>query len=56
MLTPDREGERSDRSKSWIDIEWSEPKPQAVDDRSAVQAFMDRLRQALKALEQQPKK
>jgi len=56
MLLPDREGERSDRSKSWIDMEWSEPKPKADDDSSAVEAFIDRLRRALKSLEKPPKK
>lgn len=56
MLISDHEGAHSDRSKSWIDIEWSEPKPRAVDDSSVVQAFMDRLRQALTSLEKQTKK
>ena len=56
MLMSDCDRERSDQPKSWTDIEWSEPKPKAADDSSAVQAFIDKLRQALKSLERQPKK
>ena len=46
----DREDGHSEGAQSWLDIEWVDPKPNADDDRSVVQAFIDKLSQAIKAL------
>ncbi len=48
----DHEGGHSERAQFWLDIEWADPKPNADDDRSVAQAFVDKLSQAIKALPQ----
>ena len=49
-IMSDREGGHPEGAQSWLDIEWVDPKPNADDDRSAVQAFINKLSQAIKAL------
>lgn len=51
----DREGGHSERAQFWLDIEWVDP-PNADDDGSVVQTFIDKLSQAIKALSQREKK
>ena len=54
---PDRECGHTERAQFWLDIEWVEPKkPNADDDRSAAQAFIDKFSQAIKALSRREKK
>ncbi len=52
----DREGGHSEHAQFWLDIEWADPKPNADDDNSIVQAFIDKLWQEIKALPQREKK
>ena len=52
----DREGGHSKRAQFWLDMEWAAPKPDADDDRSVVQAFIDKLSQAIKTLPRREKK
>jgi hypothetical protein len=42
--------DRKHGAQFWLDIEWVDPKPNADDDRSAVQGFINKLSQAIKAL------
>jgi hypothetical protein len=49
VIMSDREGGHSERAQFWLDIEWVDS-PTADDDSSMVQAFIDKLSQAIKAL------
>jgi hypothetical protein len=51
----DREGGHSERAQFWLDIEWVDP-PNVDDDSSAIQAFIDKVSQAIKVLPQREKK
>jgi len=49
VIMSNRERGHSERAQSWLDIKWVDP-PNAEDDGSTVQAFIDKLSQAIKAL------
>jgi hypothetical protein len=55
VIMSDRECGHSERAQFWLDIEWVDP-PNADYDSSIVQAFIDKLSQAIKALPQREKK
>jgi hypothetical protein len=50
------DGEHSEHTKPWLDVEWEAPKPDTDDDRSIVQAFIDKLSRAIEALRHREKK
>jgi len=51
----DLDGEPPRRAQFWLDIEWVDPKSKADDDRSPVQAFIEKLSRAIKAVRQRKK-
>lgn len=53
---PDPDSEHSEHSRPWLDLEWEAPKPDADDDPSVVQAFIDKLSRAIEALRPKQKK
>jgi hypothetical protein len=55
VIMSDLDGEPPRRAQFWLDIEWVDPKSKADDDRSPVQAFIEKLSRAIKAVRQRKK-